>query len=131
MNLTTTQKTLIGIAHFLPVIGFVAYLFFFFSFFLNNFANIENHNAQGPPSLAFFKGFFSMFIIMGFTTLLSLGVKIFDIIHVTKSNKKDGNNKVLMWVLLFIFTGIISEIIYYFVEILPEKKEELIENTAT
>ncbi len=30
-----------------------------------------------------------------------------------------------MWVLLFVFTGIISEIVYYFLEILPEKKEEI------
>lgn len=123
MDLTKNQKILLGILHFLPLIGIISYFFFLFSFILGNFENLEAHAGQAPPS-EFFQGFFAAIIIIILTMLISIGVKIFDIIHLTKSNKGDKSNKILMWVLLFIFVGIIAEIVYYFLEILPEKKEE-------
>lgn len=125
MNLTKTQKTLIGILHFLPIIGVVAYFIFFFSFFLGNLEHFENEIQPGKPPVAFFRGFIGAFVILILTVIISLGIKIFDIIHLTKSNKNDSSNKILMWVLLFVFTGTISEIVYFFLEILPEKKTEL------
>ncbi|HJS00112.1 MAG TPA: hypothetical protein VJ780_04175 [Flavobacterium sp.] len=125
MNLTKTQKTLIGILHFLPIIGMIAYFVFFFSFFIGNIESLEKDSLEGNPPIAFFRGFIGAFVILILTVLISLGIKIFDIIHLTKSNKNDTNNKILMWVLLFVFTGIISEIVYYFLEILPDKKEEI------
>ncbi|WP_445456357.1 hypothetical protein [Flavobacterium sp. HNIBRBA15423] len=125
MNLTKTQKTLIGILHFLPIIGMIGYFVFFFSFFIGNIESLEKDSLEGNPPMAFFRGFIGAFVILILTVLISLGIKIFDIIHLTKSNKNDTNNKILMWVLLFVFTGIISEIVYYFLEILPEKKEEI------
>ena len=125
MNLTKTQKILIGILHFLPIIGVIAYLFFFFSFFIGNIENFENENLNGAPPIEFFKGFIGAFIVLMITILLSLGIKIFDIIHLTRSNKNDTKNKILMWVLLFVFAGTIAEIVYYFIEILPDRKEEI------
>jgi uncharacterized membrane protein len=122
MNLTKTQKLIIGILHFLPIIGLITYLVFFFSFFIGNIENIQKDSLEGKPPFEFFQGFISIFIVLILTMFISLGIKIFDIIHLTKSNKKDTNNKILTWVLLFVFTGIVSEIIYYFLEILPEKK---------
>lgn len=122
MNLTKNQKVLVGILHFLPVIGFLTYFIFLFSFIFGNIQNFEHQSNQEIP-VEFFKGFFAAFAIIILTVLISIGIKIFDIIHLTKSNKNDTKNKILMWVLLFIFTGVISEIVYYFLEILPEKKE--------
>lgn len=124
MNLTKTQKILIGILHFFPIIGIISYFIFFFSFFLGNIENFESGVQQGKPPVAFFQGFIGVFVILIVTVFISLGIKIFDIIHLTKSNKNDTSNKILMWVLLFVFTGTISEIVYYFIEILPEKKKE-------
>lgn len=121
MNLTKTQKIVIGILHFLPIIGMIAYFVFFFSFFLGNLEHFENEVHTGKPPVTFFSGFIGAFVILILTVLISLGIKIFDIIHLTKSNKNDSSNKILMWVLLFVFTGTISEIVYYFIEILPEK----------
>ncbi|NHN25510.1 hypothetical protein FIA58_007455 [Flavobacterium jejuense] len=125
MNLTKTQKTLIGILHFLPIIGMIFYFIFFFSFFLGSLEHFENDVQTGRPPLAFFRGFVGAFVILILTILISLGIKIFDIIHLTRSNKNDSSNKVLMWILLFVFTGTISEIVYYFIEILPEEKAEI------
>jgi uncharacterized membrane protein len=124
MNLTKTQKILLGIVHFLPIIGLIAYLVYFFTFFLGNIENLESHTGK-QPSMEFFSGFIGVFLVLIITILISIGVKIFDIIHLTKSNKNDKSNKVLIWVLLFIFVGMIPEIVYYFLEILPEKKQEI------
>lgn len=127
MHLTKNQKILVGILHFLPIIGMVTYFILFFSLFLN-VAELEPESLESHPPIAFFKGFIGLFIVLFFTALIAIGIKIFDILHLTKSNRNDTNNKVLIWILLFVFTGIISEIIYYFLEILPNKKEELEEH---
>ncbi|MEO8516032.1 MAG: hypothetical protein ABI426_04770 [Flavobacterium sp.] len=123
MNLTKNQKILIGILHFLPIIGFISYFVFLFSFIFGNLQNFEPHSSNQEIPIAFFQGFIGAFVIIILSVLLSIGIKIFDIIHLTKSNKNDTNNKILIWILLFVFTGIISEIVYYFLEILSEKKE--------
>lgn len=124
MNLTNNQKVLLGIIHFLPVIGFAAYFIFFFSFFFSNIENLENNTGE-PSQIMFFKSIIGAFVILIVTLLISIGIKIFDIIHLIKSNKNDKSNKILIWVLLFIFVGVIAEIIYFFLEIIPNKKEEL------
>jgi hypothetical protein len=123
MDLTKNQKLLVGILHFLPVIGFISYFIFLFSFIFGNIQSLDHHHSGQEMPIEFFKGFLGAFAIIILTVLISIGIKIFDIIHLTKSNKNDTNNKILMWVLLFVFAGVISEIVYYFLEILPEKKE--------
>jgi flagellar basal body-associated protein FliL len=124
MNLTNNQKVLLGIIHFLPVIGFAAYFIYFFLFFFSNIENLENNTGE-PSQIIFFKSIIGAFVILIVTLLISIGIKIFDIIHLIKSNKNDKSNKILIWVLLFIFVGVIAEIIYFFLEIIPKKKQEL------
>lgn len=123
MNLTKSQKIIVGILHFVPILGIIAYVIFIFSFIFGNIGKFDTHNNQPPPP-EFFQGFIGAFAIIMLSVLLAIGVKIFDIIHLTRSNKEDKSNKILMWVLLFIFAGVISEIVYYFLEILPEKKDD-------
>lgn len=124
MNLSKQQKILLGILHFLPIIGIIAYIWFFFSFFFNNIQTLENHDPNVPPT-EFLSSFFGAFMILIITMIIALGIKIFDIVHLVKSNKNDTGNKILIWILLLVFTGTIGEIVYYFIEILPEKKQEL------
>ena len=124
MKLTNNQKVLLGIIHFLPIIGFAAYFIFFFSFFFSNIENLENNTGESSQ-IMFFKNIIGAFVILIVTLLISIGIKIFDIIHLIKTNKNDKSNKILMWVLLFIFVGVIAEIIYFFLEIIPNKKQEL------
>lgn len=126
MELSKNKKILIGILHFLPIIGVICYLVYFFTFFINTIGTIENQPQNEFP-MEFFKGFFMAFVIIIITVMISIGIKIFDIIHLVKNNKNDKGNKVLIWVLLFVFTGSIGEIIYFFLEILPEKKDKFVE----
>jgi uncharacterized protein YacL len=126
MTLSKNQKFWIGVLHFLPLIGIIFYFIFFFTFFINNIENLENQQPNTAPT-EFIKGFLGAVIILIISVLISIGVKIFDIIHLTKNNKNDTNNKILMWVLLFVFVGTIAEIIYYFIEILPKKENKELE----
>lgn len=129
MELSKNKKILIGILHFLPIVGFIFYLVYFFTFFINTIGTIENQPQNEFP-MEFFKGFFMAFVIIIITVMISIGIKIFDIIHLVKNNKNDKGNKVLIWVLLFVFTGSIGEIIYFFLEILPEKKDKFVEEES-
>lgn len=121
MNLTKSQKILIGILHFAPIIGFVLYFISFFSIFFN-ISEISNNSNGQEPSAEFLQNFATIFVILGITILMYLVILIFDIIHLVKSNKNDTNNKIVMWILILLFTQGIGGIIYFFLEILPEKK---------
>ncbi|MFT3918394.1 PLDc N-terminal domain-containing protein [Cloacibacterium sp.] len=128
MNLTKTQKTFVGILHFAPIIGIFLYMVAFFGFFLTTIPEMEKHN--GEPPVEFFAGFASIFIILAITILAGFATLIFDIIHLVKSNKNDTNNKILMWVLILLFAQGIGGIIYFFLEILPDKKNNTIQDNA-
>lgn len=124
MELSKNQKILIGILHFLPIIGFISYFIFFFVFFIGNIENLDGHKNEAATR-EILSGFLGAFLIIMISILLVIAVKVFDIIHLVKSNKGDTGNKVLLWVLLFVFAGTIAEIIYFFLEILPNKKQEI------
>ncbi len=126
MQLSKSQKIIIGILHFLPIVGFILYIIFFFFFFLGTIENIGKNGTEPNPA-EFFSGFIGAFLIIMISVIIAIGIKVFDIIHVVKTNKNDTGNKVLLWVLLFIFTGSVGEIIYYFMEILPEKNDKITE----
>lgn len=123
MQLSKNQKLLVGILHFLPILGIIGYIVYLFSFIFGTISSIE-HNPNQPPPPEFFAGFIGIFIILIITILISIGIKIFDIIHLVKNNRNDTGNKVLLWILLFVFAGTIAEIVYFFLEILPEKKQQ-------
>jgi len=124
MTLSKNQKVLLGIAHFLPIIGIISYIICIFSIVFGTIASIDQHHPQGPPPPEFFSGFIWVFVILIITVFVAIGVKILDIIHLVKNNKGDTGNKVLLWILLFVFAGTIAEIVYFFMEILPEKKKD-------
>ncbi|NQY07428.1 MAG: PLDc N-terminal domain-containing protein, partial [Flavobacteriaceae bacterium] len=51
---------------------------------------------------------------------VSVGLLVYYIIHAVKNQKFDSNQR-LMWILILVLAGMIGNIIYYFVEILPSK----------
>lgn len=123
MELSKNQKVLLGILHFLPIIGIITYIVYFFSFIFGTIMEAEMNGSEPDPQ-QFLGGFIIVFIIFMVSILLAIGIKIFDIIHLVKNNRNDTGNKVLIWILLFVFVGTIAEIIYFFMEIMPDKKQE-------
>jgi O-antigen/teichoic acid export membrane protein len=99
----------------------------FFGFFITTIPEMEKHN--GEPPVEFFAGFASIFIILAITILAGFATLIFDIIHLVKSNKNDTNNKILMWVLILLLHKELEEL-FTFLEILPDKKNNTIQDNA-
>lgn len=118
--MSKTRKIWLGILTFLPLVFFVAYFILFFFLFINTFQNIEQHNQNEFP-VEFFTTFIGLFICIGFAALSSLGIMIYYIIHANNNTANDSNKK-LMWTLILVFTSTIGSIVYYFIEIIPNKK---------
>ena len=116
----SSTKFWLAIFTFLPLVLFVLIFVFFFTVFLENIIELENN--QGEIPIAFFQSLTWFILLIVFMVLVSLGTKIYYIVH-TNNNSENETNKKIMWTLILIFTGIIGSIIYYFVEIIPLKRK--------
>ena len=57
--------------------------------------------------------------------LLSLGSMVYYIVHAAYNPNLKENNLLLVWVLLFIFASGVGQLIYWIVEILTKREEDL------
>lgn len=87
--------------------------FYFFIIFMFIFYSL---NFQGSHN--FFNLFISFFIIHGTVMIIVLGLLIYYLFAVFKSNFLDSNQKIL-WAILLVLGNIISMVVYYFVYIFP------------
>lgn len=121
------QKIILGVLTLSPLLFLGLYFYTFFGFVFQ-IAEIENGNF-GEPSDVFPGQFFNLFIYMGLMMLVSIGLLIFYLIHISKNEKfklPENNHSKLIWILIIIFAGFIGMIVYFILEIWPEKKERLI-----
>ncbi len=81
---------------------------------------MELEHNHGEIPIAFLQSLTWFILLIVFMAIISLGIKIYYIVH-TNNNPENDTNKKVMWTLILIFTGIIGSIIYYFVEIIPLK----------
>ncbi len=73
----------------------------------------------------YFFGNIVLLVLLIFAAIIfGVGMMIYYIIHANKNPKFDSNQK-LLWILILVLTSSIGNIIYYFVEIIPEKKNEI------
>lgn len=115
MELSKTQKILLGVGSIWPMI----YVFIFIVFIVGMiaFSGAGGGRELGPM---FGGGFVLIFIIHFFTILLSLALTIFYIIHAVKNTRLDPNMRIV-WIVLFFFGGMIAEPVYWYLEIWREK----------
>lgn len=113
MEINRNQSILIGIFTFLPFILFPIILFQIFGFVINMVAANEYGEPEASDVLMRISSFIIPIILVG---LLSLGLLIFYIIHAAM-NKKIESIEQIMWILLFVFFGIIVFPIYWFIRI--------------
>jgi hypothetical protein len=119
--MTKTKKILLGIFTFLPVLFVMAYVFIFFKFF---FSSMSSPQFDPYFNEEYFFGNLVLLILLIFAAIiLGVGMMIYYIIHANKNPKFDSNQK-LLWILILVLTSFIGNIIYYFVEIIPEKQIE-------
>lgn len=107
----TSTRNLYTILSFLPLIGFVVYMISFIFMFVNTFQELENYE---PGSDRFpFEQFGTIMITGILMALITLTALIIFIIHVI-NNKSLPDNERIIWVLVFVFAGIVGFPIYWF-----------------
>ena len=125
--MTKNRKIFLGIVTVLPIA--MIFLFIVFSF-LFAFGMIyweeSGGHHRGDPSLAVMFGSMGLFfLLMGVMMIAYIGTLIYYVIHASNNPKLVDNNK-LMWILIIIFGGIISNCIYWYLHIWKEPKEEAV-----
>ncbi|MFD0763022.1 hypothetical protein ACFQZW_13115 [Lutibacter aestuarii] len=113
-----STKFWLTIFTFLPIVFIILIFIFFFSSFLENIIALETHQKEFPIELI--QSFIGFFILIILTALVSIGFKIYYIVH-TNNNPTNDTNKKIMWTLILIFGGTVASIVYYFIEITPLK----------
>lgn len=116
MKISQTGKIIIGILTISQLfIGLFAVIWFFSAFLP---VMIGGNEAEIEQLVLFSMGkFIIMAIVLG---ILSLGVLIFYLVH-AGTNKHISTTMKVIWVLLLLFFGSIVEVVYFFMEIVPEK----------
>ncbi len=113
MEYSRTQKIILGIFTILPFVFFPFILAQVFQFVLNMVAANQHGEPEVSEVLLAVFSFITPIILL---SLLSIGLLIFYIIHVV-GNKRLETAERLVWILLFIFFGIIAFPIYWFMRI--------------
>jgi len=113
-----STKTWLAIFTFLPLVLLILCFGFIFIIFVDNIAELQHNHDKFP--LEFLHSLFWFVFLLILMAIISLGIKIFYIVHVNNNEKNDTNKKV-MWTLILIFIGLVGSIIYYFIEISPIK----------
>jgi TM2 domain-containing membrane protein YozV len=113
--MSKSGKVFLGILSFLPFILLIVYLLLFFGMFYNIIIQGDRFDQHElPPAFAG-----NIILIVVFAILLgltSLGLKIFYIIHAV-NNKYVESNERIVWILVFIFAGMIGFPIYWYMRI--------------
>jgi hypothetical protein len=119
--MTRNKKILLGIFTFLPALFVLAYVFIFIKFF---FSSMGTPQFDPYVNEEYFFGNLVLLVLLIFAAIaLGIGMMIYYIIHANKNPKFDSNQK-LIWILILVLTTLIGNIVYYFVEIIPEKQIE-------
>ncbi len=116
MKISKNGKILIGI---LTLAQLFVVLFGIIWFFSTLFPVLITGNEEAIQNLLILSvaKFVIMFILL---TILSIGLQIFYIIH-AGMNKHISKAMKVIWVILLFFVGFIVEVVYFFMEIVPEK----------
>jgi hypothetical protein len=113
MEINRTQNIVLGIFTFLPFVFFPIIFFQVFSFIVDMVSR-SGHSDPEPADIIL--GISSFVVPIILLSLLSLALLIFYIAHVA-TNKKMESVEQVMWILLFVFFGIIAFPIYWLMRI--------------
>ena len=117
--MSRSGKIFLGILTFLPFVLFAIYIAVFISFFFEIF---RNQSAQANPE----EIPFAIIPIIVFAVLMglaTLGLLIYYIIHAVNNKKLDSTER-LIWILVFLFAGMIGFPIYWYMRIWKENSED-------
>lgn len=117
--MTSNQKTLLGIASVLPLVGIIAYVGFFL-FFIFQISNSTRYGSSFDPSPEMFlSSFVGVFIILGLVLIASIALMVIFIINATQNPLVSSDMKIL-WILLLVLAGTVTFPIYWYLYIRPD-----------
>ena len=114
--MSKSRKLLLGILSFLPMILIVLYFISFFSFFITILRHAQEEDQLQQLVLERIGWVIGVALLMGF---ISLGLKIYFIIHAINNATIDSTER-LVWILVFIFAGMIGYPVYWYMRIWKE-----------
>lgn len=119
--MTKNKKIVLGIFTFLPLLFVFVYVFIFINFF---FSSISSPQFYPYVNEDYFFGNLVLLIFLIFAAIIfGVGMMIYFIIHANKNPKFESNQK-LIWILILVLSSFLGNIIYYLVEIIPQKQIE-------
>jgi len=114
--MTRNSKIFIGILSILPVLLSAAFVITMFIKFTNHWGDTESD----PGSSIMFGNFELFFLMVAGLSVLSIGLLVYFIVHVTKHKKMDSTERAI-WILAFVLGGAISYPIYWYMKIWKEE----------
>ena len=118
------NKAILGVFTFLPFIAGIVLLIWGGAImldFISQTADLDDVPEEEVLRLLF-GDFLSIMLLSIIISIVSFGVTIYYIVLALKNNSLSDGMKIMWVVLLFLFAGI-ANIVYYFVEVMPEKPE--------
>jgi hypothetical protein len=111
MNLNHVQKIILGIFTFLPFLLFPIFLWQFFHM-IGSTIFFDEHRSDEELIFPILSFVFPAIL----TAIGALALTIFYVVHVVMNKKLEGSEQIL-WILLFIFLGILAFPAYWIIRI--------------
>jgi len=115
--MSRSSKIFTGLLSFLPLILIGVLIFQVFALF-PQFFEWDKHE---PEAYTVFATITPLLITGILTGVLSLGLLVFFIIHMINNKKLDSTER-LVWILVFLFAGVIGYPVYWYLRIWNEKE---------
>lgn len=105
----------------LGLLSVIVYIFFIINL-VTDIQEVESMGHEPSPqmilgNIAGLMGFIIFFIIICLASL------IFYVVHAVQNPNLEGNNMLIVWIILFFFFGGISQLIYWIVEIVGKRNQ--------
>lgn len=111
--MTKSRKLLLGLLTLLPIVLLVIYLASFISMFFSLFSHGNDEEYVQHMMFTNFAWIMALALLM---TLVALGLLVYYIVHAINNERLVGNERIV-WILLFIFLGIVGMPVYWYMRI--------------
>jgi Phospholipase_D-nuclease N-terminal len=106
------SKLFVGLVSFLPLVFLIVFCFMFFNL-IPEIIRWEDHD---PDPYSVFETIRPVFMIGMIIALVSLGLLVFFIIHMI-NNKNIETGERVIWILVFLFAGVVGYPIYWYMRV--------------
>jgi len=107
-----------------PIITFFIAISFYLGALIYFFSHMPELESSPNLSASVILGNIWIFMIFLFiSVLISMGSLVFYIVHAVQNPNLKENNLLLVWILLFIFLGGISQLLYWIIEVVNKRNK--------